>query len=219
MPYCHHHSTGWGAPARMSLDLGQGMTSRVLLGTLFATVASAGGAASLADDDPVLEEIVVRAEASVAASQGSIGSIGVVDAEAIELTRANHVHELLVRVPGVWISRGSGHEHLTAIRSGVLTGAGACGEFLLLENGIPIPSGRILQRQQPVRGEHRAGGRRRSRPGSGKRPVRRQCSARRDQRRYRHLCRRMARAVWKPVRTATPRHALRAVARVGTPAP
>ena len=65
-----------------------------------------------------------------------------VDAEAIELTRANHVHELLVRVPGVWISRGSGHEHLTAIRSGVLTGAGACGEFLLLENGIPIrPAG------------------------------------------------------------------------------
>ncbi|MYF31605.1 MAG: TonB-dependent receptor plug domain-containing protein, partial [Gammaproteobacteria bacterium] len=89
-----------------------------------------------------LEEVVVRAEASVVPSQGGIGSIAVVDTEAIELTRANHVHELLVRVPGVWISRGSGHEHLTAIRSGVLTGAGACGEFLLLENGIPIrPAG------------------------------------------------------------------------------
>ena len=89
-----------------------------------------------------LEEVVVRAEASVVPSQGGTGSIAVVDAEAIELTRANHVHELLVRVPGVWISRGSGHEHLTAIRSGVLTGAGACGEFLLLENGIPIrPAG------------------------------------------------------------------------------
>ena len=47
-----------------------------------------------------------------------------------------------MRVPGVWISRGSGQEHLTAIRSSVLTGAGACGEFLLLENGIPIrPAG------------------------------------------------------------------------------
>ena len=89
-----------------------------------------------------LEEVVVRAEASVVPSQGGIGSIAVVDTETIELTRANHVHELLVRVPGVWISRGSGHEHLTAIRSGVLTGAGACGEFLLLENGIPIrPAG------------------------------------------------------------------------------
>jgi len=71
-----------------------------------------------------------------------MGSVAVVDGDAIELTRASHVHEILVRVPGVWVSRGSGHEHLTAIRSGVLTGAGACGEFLLLENGVPIrPAG------------------------------------------------------------------------------
>ena len=99
-------------------------------------------AASVVAEDSKLEEVVVRAEASVVPSQGGVGSIAVVDDQAIELTRANHVHELLVRVPGVWISRGSGHEHLTAIRSGVLTGAGACGEFLLLENSIPIrPAG------------------------------------------------------------------------------
>ncbi|MDE0038026.1 MAG: TonB-dependent receptor [Gammaproteobacteria bacterium] len=99
-------------------------------------------AMSIGADESKLEEVVVRAEASILPSQGGTGSIAVVDAEAIELTRANHVHELLVRVPGVWISRGSGHEHLTAIRSGVLTGAGACGEFLILENGIPIrPAG------------------------------------------------------------------------------
>ena len=126
----------------MSSDFAEGMSSRVPLAMSFAVVALIGGNASLADDDPVLEEVVVRAEASVVPSQGNTGSITVVDADAIELTRANHVHELLVRVPGVWISRGSGHEHLTAIRSGVLTGAGACGEFLLLENGIPIrPAG------------------------------------------------------------------------------
>ena len=118
------------------------MPSRVLLAKLFTTVSLIVGVGSVADDEAVLEEVVVRAEASVVPSQGGTGSIAVVDAEAIELTRANHVHELLVRVPGVWISRGSGHEHLTAIRSGVLTGAGACGEFLLLENGIPIrPAG------------------------------------------------------------------------------
>ncbi|MYA17482.1 MAG: TonB-dependent receptor [Gammaproteobacteria bacterium] len=107
-----------------------------------ATVALIVATGSFADDAPALEEVVVRAEASVVPSQGEVGSVSVVDAGAIELTRANHVHELLVRVPGVWISRGSGQEHLTAIRSGVLTGAGACGEFLLLENGIPIrPAG------------------------------------------------------------------------------
>ncbi len=87
---------------------------------------------------PELEEIVVRAEASVAAAHGTVGSVSTVDADAIDLTRAGHVHEVMVRVPGVWVSRGSGHEHLTAIRSGVLTGAGACGEFLYLENGVPI---------------------------------------------------------------------------------
>ena len=87
---------------------------------------------------PELEEIVVRADASVAAIQGTAGSIATVDADAVDLTRASHVHEVMVRVPGVWISRGSGQEHLTAIRSGVVTGAGACGEFLYLENGVPI---------------------------------------------------------------------------------
>ena len=88
--------------------------------------------------EPELEEIVVRADASVAAMQGKAGSVATVDADAVGLTRASHVHEIMVRIPGVWISRGSGQEHLTAIRSGVLTGSGACGAFLYLENGVPI---------------------------------------------------------------------------------
>ena len=46
------------------------------------------------------------------------------------------------RVSGVWITRASGQEHLTAIRSPVLTGAGSCGAFLFLEDGIPVrPAG------------------------------------------------------------------------------
>lgn len=49
-----------------------------------------------------------------------------------------HPKQIFQRVPGVWISRGSGQEHLTSIRSPVLTGPGACGSFLLLEDGIPV---------------------------------------------------------------------------------
>ncbi|MEM9301672.1 MAG: TonB-dependent receptor [Pseudomonadota bacterium] len=49
-----------------------------------------------------------------------------------------HPNELFDASPGTWISRGSGQEHLTAIRSPVLTGPGACGAFLLVENGVPI---------------------------------------------------------------------------------
>ena len=109
---------------------------------LAAIAVAAGLPLAAANDAPELEEVIVRAEASVAPSQGAVGSLAVVESADIELVRANHPQELLVRVPGVWISRGSGQEHLTAIRSGVLTGAGACGEFLLLENGIPIrPAG------------------------------------------------------------------------------
>ena len=109
-----------------------------------AEAAEGAGAApsEAAEAATALEEVVVRAEASVAASQGAVGSMATVAADDIALVRANHPHEVFVRVPGVWISRGSGHEHLTAIRSGVLAGPGACGEFLLLENGIPIrPAG------------------------------------------------------------------------------
>ncbi len=89
-----------------------------------------------------IEEIVVSGDASLTQALGEIGSWSAVDADEIDLIGATHINETLVRVPGVWISRNSGQEHLTAIRSAVLTGAGACGEFLFLENGVPVrPAG------------------------------------------------------------------------------
>ena len=55
---------------------------------------------------------------------------------------AQHPKQIFRRLSGTWISRGSGQEHLTAIRSPILTGPGACGSFLILEDGLPIrPSG------------------------------------------------------------------------------
>ena len=84
-----------------------------------------------------LDRISVRAEAAPIAA-----SVTALDAAAIEQVRAAHPNELLQRVPGTWIGRGSGQEQLTAIRSPVLTGAGACGAFLWSENGVPIrPAG------------------------------------------------------------------------------
>ncbi len=88
----------------------------------------------------VVEEIVVSGELTT--RMGDVGSWSAMDSDEIDLIGATHPTEALVRVPGVWVSRGSGQEHLTAIRSAVLTGAGACGEFLFLENGIPVrPAG------------------------------------------------------------------------------
>ena len=100
------------------------------------------GASTAAEPERFDEKIVVVGNASLVGRQGGLGSGSVIEEETIELTRATHPNELLVRVPGAWVSRGSGQEHLTAIRSPVFTGAGACGEFLFLENGVPIrPAG------------------------------------------------------------------------------
>ena len=109
---------------------------------LCACFAAAETEQAGAKQPAVIEEIVVRADASLAVAQGAVASVATVAGDAISLTRANHPNEIMVRVPGVWIARASGQEHLTAIRSGVLAGPGACGEFLLLENGIPLrPAG------------------------------------------------------------------------------
>lgn len=61
-----------------------------------------------------------------------------VDSSTLELVSHIHINEILTQIPGTWISRGNGQEHLTAIRSPVLTGPGSCGEFLMMEDGVPL---------------------------------------------------------------------------------
>ena len=85
-----------------------------------------------------IEEVVVQGLASLQQRLGESGSISVIDTQTVRDVAATHPSEVLNRVPGVWINRGSGQEHLTAIRSAVYTGSGACGEFALLEDGIPL---------------------------------------------------------------------------------
>ena len=90
------------------------------------------------DNGEALEEVLVLGVSSLQQRLGDSGSISVIDAQTIRDVAATHPSEVLNRVPGVWVNRGSGQEHLTAIRSAVFTGSGACGEFALLENGIPL---------------------------------------------------------------------------------
>lgn len=85
-----------------------------------------------------LEEVIVTATRSPVALLDYPGSATRVGAVAIELTGPTHSSELLNRAPGAMLQRGSGQESLTALRSPVLTGAGACGAVLVLEDGIPI---------------------------------------------------------------------------------
>ncbi len=85
-----------------------------------------------------LEEIIVTATRSPVALADYPGSATRIVAAALELTGAAHAADLLNRAPGSMIQRGSGQESLTSLRSPVLTGAGACGAVLVLEDGIPI---------------------------------------------------------------------------------
>jgi len=103
------------------------------------------GLAAEADQaDPALElvPIVITARGTQTLLTQQPGNTSRLETEDIILVRPTHASELLTRAPGVWINRGSGQEHLTAIRSPVLTGAGSCGAFLVAENGFSIrPAG------------------------------------------------------------------------------
>ena len=99
------------------------------------------GTPVLAAERESIEEIVV-VESSISDELGTVGSSSYLEADEIRNIGATHINETLARVPGVWISRGSGQEHLSGIRSPVFTGSGACGEFSFLEDGVPIrPAG------------------------------------------------------------------------------
>jgi outer membrane receptor protein involved in Fe transport len=92
--------------------------------------------------EEVMREIIVTSERRGLPRFEHIGNAAVLDDERILDVKHAHIHELLTRIPGVWVTRASGQESLTAIRSPVLTGAGSCGAFLTLEDGIPSrPSG------------------------------------------------------------------------------
>ncbi|WDE09338.1 TonB-dependent receptor [Thalassomonas viridans] len=65
-------------------------------------------------------------------------SLSVVAESELNLLGHQHINQTVARIPGGWISRGNGQEHLSALRSPVLTGAGACGAFFMAEDGISL---------------------------------------------------------------------------------
>lgn len=97
--------------------------------TVMAALPSFGFA-----ENTLLETVNVTAQRGQP-SQGA-STTSVLSQDQLQLIDAVHINETLARVAGTWISRGNGQEHLTAIRSPVLTGAGSCGGFLVAEDGL-----------------------------------------------------------------------------------
>lgn len=113
------------------------MTKRTLLTTTL-TLSLLPSLAALAGDDSKPEHTsVVGSRIAKDVAEQSL-SLSLISADDIATVGHTHINELLNRIPGVWISRGNGQEHLTAIRSAVLTGPGSCGAFYFAEDGIPL---------------------------------------------------------------------------------
>lgn len=118
------------------------LCSSLLTGLVFAGAVHAQSADPVAAEDrapDIIPDIVIvtgdrRGEA---AGQTSL-AVTRFGAEDIDAANLHHPAELLNKAPGVFLHRGNGAEHLTAIRSPVLTGGAGAGSFLYLEDGIPL---------------------------------------------------------------------------------
>lgn len=89
-----------------------------------------------------LEPVTVTATRDAAPLTATPGNVGLIGADDISTVAPTHAAEIFWRVPGAWVTRNSGQESLVGIRSPVLSGAGACGAFLFLEDGLPArPAG------------------------------------------------------------------------------
>ncbi len=85
-----------------------------------------------------IETVVVSATRSEVDVADAPNNISLLLAEQLGTTQAEHVQQALSQVPSVSLQRGDGQESLPGIRSAVLTGAGACGNVLIMEEGIPV---------------------------------------------------------------------------------
>ncbi len=87
-----------------------------------------------------LDELVVTGTRSETSLMDLAGNTGKVYEEEIDLLNADHIEETLLRIPGMNLQRGNGVEMTIALRSPVLTGPGAGGAFLFMEDGIALRS-------------------------------------------------------------------------------
>jgi len=95
-----------------------------------------------ADDTAELGTITVTDTGAPIPLQKLADNTTKLDAQELSLVSETHPAQVFAQVPGAWVTQGGGQESLTALRSPLFTGQGACGAFLLLEDGIPVqPAG------------------------------------------------------------------------------
>lgn len=97
-------------------------------------VSGAAHAQNLSD----IERITTTASRLEALSEPMPVVISSVDQSSLELLGVTHIEQAMKQVAGANLQHGNGQEYLPALRSAVLTGAGACGGLLTAEDGIAL---------------------------------------------------------------------------------
>ncbi|QBY03864.1 TonB-dependent receptor [Thalassotalea sp. HSM 43] len=93
---------------------------------------SVAAAVSEQESSSAMERIVVDNK------NGADTLISTLNKQTLNDINAEHIEQVMVRISGSDIHRGSGVEYLPSLRSPVLTGAGACGSLLTLVDSVPI---------------------------------------------------------------------------------
>ncbi len=99
---------------------------------------SSASSLAVAESDLALDDLVVTGTRSETALLDLAGNTGKISEKEIDFVRADHITEVINRLPGVMVQRGNGQEHLTSIRSPILNGGAGAGSFLYLEDGVPM---------------------------------------------------------------------------------
>ncbi len=110
------------------------MKRTILLGSMIILTSTIQTAA--AEDPASMDTMVVTGTRSATDVLDMAGNIDTVSEEEIDLIQPDHPAEILNRATGVYIHRNSGYESVPSIRSPVLTGPGAAGAFLFMEDGV-----------------------------------------------------------------------------------
>ncbi len=88
-----------------------------------------------ANDNTTFDHIIVTAQA-----ESIVIPTKTVSTKEIQFNQAEHISNITNYYSGIQIHRGNGIEHLTAMRSPVLTGGAGAGSFLYLMDNIPLRS-------------------------------------------------------------------------------
>lgn len=106
--------------------------------TTLTSMPMAFGQTTSQDKALELAPVVITGTRSPQPAKELAGNTSVLAEDEISDISHDNPAELLNRVPGVYVHSNDGQEHLTAIRSPVLTGGAGQGSFLYLEDGIPL---------------------------------------------------------------------------------